>query len=364
MQTSNILSLEIFSMRLSYISTIIAGFLLAGSVAHVTAQDSEDLDPNQRRAEFAKVGAAAGTFLTLPVGARAMALGSGFVAVAEGPAALAWNPSGIMQTEGVSASYSYTSMFAGLGVNYAGLTVPISDAYTVGISALTFGSGDIRVTTLFDQEGRGETYSVNDLAFGLTIAGQLTEQFSFGATGKLVSLGIGNLNASAVAFDAGTLYRPGILGLRIGFAVQNLSAPVKYTGDALVRSGTLDPNTGNQNPDQQLEANEATLPLTFRAGLASDIFEGDEMNALLVGAEFSTSSATDEHLGIGAEYVWNKLVAVRAGFQLGSPDAYGITGGIGVNYESGSFGGTFDYGIKPHADLGLIHQITASLRLQ
>jgi hypothetical protein len=332
--------------------------LTAGAVAQ------EGSNPNTRSNEFSKVGSTAGVFLTHPVGARAMAMAGAFSAVADDPTALFWNPAGITQQQGANAAYAYTSVFSGLGYNFAGGTFPISDAYTVGISALTFGSDDIEITDLFNDQGTGATYSVRDLAFGVTLAGQLTEQFSFGVTGKFVNLSIWTLSANAVAFDVGTLYKPGILGLRIGFGVQNLSAPLKYTGNALKRTGTVDPISGNQDPDVQLEATEASLPLTFRAALASDILEGNDMHALTVSTEFSTSAATSENVGIGAEYVWNKLVAARAGYQFGSPDAYGITGGIGVRYETGGFYGSLDYGVKPHKDLGLINQITASIRFQ
>jgi hypothetical protein len=324
----------------------------------------ESTNPNSRAGEFSKVGAGSGNFLLMPVGARGMAMGSAYSAIADDPSALYWNPAGITQGPGATAAYSYTRLFAGMGHNFAGGTFAISDAYKVGISATTFSSGDIDITTAFADKGTGATYSVRDLAFGLSLAGQLTEQFSFGVTGKFVSLGIYDLTASGIAFDFGTLYRPGILGMRIAFGVQNLSAPFKYTGPGLVHSGQINSQSGQQEPDAELEANEATLPLTFRAGISSDVLEGNDMHALLVAAEFTTTATSNEGVGIGAEYVWNKTIAARVGYQFGAPNAFGITGGIGVKYDTGNFYGQLDYGIKPHETLGLINQITASIRFQ
>ncbi len=333
------------------------GALTAGAVA-------QDTPPTTTEREFSKVGAGTGSFLTMPVGARAVALGSGFAGVADDPTALYWNPAGITQAQGTSGAYSYGALFAGMSHNFAGAAFPVGDAYKVGVSAVTFTSGDIEETTMFDQDGTGGRYSATDLAFGLTFAGQLTDQFSFGVTGKFVNLGIANVSASGVAFDVGTLYKPGLLGLRIGFAVNNLSAPVKYTGSQITIRGNVDPVTGNQAPDVELEAIEASLPLIFRAGLSSDVLEGDPENQLLLATEFSTSSEAPEHVSVGAEYVWNNLVAARVGVLLGSPDAYNISGGIGLRYDIGSFYGSLDYGIKPHSTLGLINQITASVRFQ
>jgi hypothetical protein len=344
--------------RTGLVTLLCFGALSTGLLAQ------ESTNPNARAGDFSKVGAGSGNFLLLPVGARGMAMGGAFSAIADDQTALYWNPAGITQIPGAGATYSYTRLFAGMGHNFAGGTFAISDAYKVGISAVTFGSGDIDVTTAFNDKGTGATYSARDLAFGLSLAGQLTEQFSFGVTGKFVSLGIYDLSANGVAFDFGTLYRPGILGLRIAFGVQNLSSPFKYTGPGLVHSGQVNSQTGQQDPDAQLEANEATLPLTFRASLASDVLEGNDMHSLLVAAEFTTTATSNEGVGIGAEYVWNKTIAARAGYQFGAPNAFGITAGIGVKYDTGNFYGQLDYGIKPHETLGLINQITASIRFQ
>ncbi|MEO5928899.1 MAG: PorV/PorQ family protein [Candidatus Kapaibacterium sp.] len=334
------------------------GALTVGS----TAQESTTA--NGDRKEFSKVGVSSGTFLNIPVGARAVGIGSGFSGIADDPSALYWNSAGITQIPGASAAYSYSSMFAGMTHNFAGAIFPVGASYKAGISAISYGSDDIEVTTMFQQDGTGEKYKARDLALGLSFAGQLTDQFSFGVTGKFISLALAQESASGVAFDIGTLYKPGILGMRLGFAVQNLSAPLKFTGNGLVRTGGIDATTGSQNSDQQLEALESSLPLTFRAGLSSNVLEGDETNSLLVNTEFSTASDRNEFVSLGAEYVWNNLLAARAGYQFGSTDGFGISGGVGVKYETGSFYGQLDYAIRPHKTLGLVNLITASVRFQ
>ncbi|MBS1913813.1 MAG: PorV/PorQ family protein [Bacteroidetes bacterium] len=324
------------------------------------AQDNSG-NVNSAPRDFSKIGAGLGNFLNIPVGARAIGMGASFTGVADDPTALYWNPAGIMQGKGASANYSFASLFAGITHNFAGVTIPIGESYKAGVSAVSYGSDDIPVTTLFQQDGTGERYQVRDLALGLTFAGQLTEQFSFGITGKFVNLAFATESASGVAFDVGTLYKPGILGLRLGFAVQNLSTPMKYTGNGLVQTGGFNQTTGYQNPDVQLEATEASLPLTFRAGLAADVLEGDEMQKLLVSTEFSTASDRGEFASLGAEYTWNNLLSARAGYQFGSSEAYGISAGLGIRYQTGGFLGQIDYAIRPHKTLGLVNQISASV---
>jgi hypothetical protein len=49
---------------------------------------------------------------------------------------------------------------------------------------------------------------------------------------------------------------------------------------------------------------------------------------------------------------------------FGSDDAFGLSGGIGLTYATGSFWGSLDYAVRPHQELGLVNVITGSVRLQ
>lgn len=349
-------------MKKGYTIGLVSALLMSALAPGLNAQESTT---DGARRDFSKVGAGTGTFLNLPVGARAVGMGASFVAIADDASALFWNPAGIAQVKGTSASYTYAPYFAGMKHQYAGVSFPLGGGeWYGGIHALSYGSDDIEVTTLFDQDGTGATYTAQDLSLGLSVAGQLTEQFSFGVTGKFISLKLADVNASTMAFDFGTLYRPGLLGLRIGFAVDNLAPTVKYAGTGMVKSGGVDQESGNQEPDVELVGGEATLPLTFRAGVATDLFEGDEGQSLLVATEFSTAADRAEYIGIGAEYTWNDLLSVRAGYHFGSDEAFGPSGGLGINYQAGSFAGRIDYAIRPHTNLGLTNHITATIRMQ
>lgn len=337
--------------------------LLFGGLVGTTAVAQENPTESPTEREFSKVGVSSGTFLNLPVGARAVGMGGNFVGVADDPSAMYWNPAGIMQSEGASIGYSFGLMFAGMQHHFVGASFPVGGKFKAGVSAISYGSDDIEVTTMFEQEGTGGTYSARDLAMGVSFAGQLTDQFAFGVTGKLISLTLADQSASGVAFDVATLYDPGLLGLRIGFSVNNLSSLVRYSGTGLVQTGGVNQTTGNQNPDVELQASDATLPLIFRAGISSRVIE-EGQNKLLGSVEFSTASDRSEWVGVGAEYTWNDLISARVGYTLGMDDSFGLSGGLGLNYDSGSFYGSLDYAIRPHAELGFVNVITGSVRLQ
>ena len=120
--------------------------LLGLALASVTtfAQESESTAIIEER-EFSKIGVGTGTFLQIPVGARGTALGGAFSAIADDPTALYWNPAGITQNKGTAVTASYSSMFAGLTHNFAGATFSVGESNKLGISAVSFSSGDIPV---------------------------------------------------------------------------------------------------------------------------------------------------------------------------------------------------------------------------
>ncbi|RKY59145.1 MAG: hypothetical protein DRP94_04355, partial [Candidatus Latescibacterota bacterium] len=56
----------------------------------------------------------AGAFLELGVGARPLGMGSAYVAVAEGPEVVYWNPAGLVLGEGTTLGFMHSERFAGL----------------------------------------------------------------------------------------------------------------------------------------------------------------------------------------------------------------------------------------------------------
>ncbi|HYF02295.1 MAG TPA: PorV/PorQ family protein [Patescibacteria group bacterium] len=312
---------------------------------------------------FKKVGASGGQFLKIPVGARATGMAGAFNAISDDVTAIYWNPSGLSKLRTVNANVTYNRWIADFTHNFAAITAPIGENYTIALSALSFSTGDIPVTTLDRPEGNGSTYSVNDFALGLSFAGRITEQFSVGVNAKYVQNGFSNVASNGVVFDVGTAYETGIQGIRLGFSVHNLGSDQQFNGQDLNvnNSGTPGSST-NTNTNQALITNEFSLPLSFRAGIASEVLN-DETNNLQVALDFETFSDTPEQFALGAEYTWSNLLIVRGGYRLGH-DEFGLAGGLGLRYEGGSFGGQVDYSINPTSNLGLVNRISLAFTLK
>ena len=340
------------------LSIIFIGMILVFSANQLKA--AEDVN-SPSAGEFLKVGAAGGQFLKIGVGPRASAMGGAYGAVANDLTSIFWNPAGLADIEGVGAYFGYTSWFLGFSHNFAAACLPLGEDFTAAVHFTNFTSDEIPITTMSTPRGDGTYYTVGDVAFGLSFSGYLTEQFSFGITGKYVSNGFASMNADGIAFDIGTMYETGIQGIKLGFSIHNLSTKLQYQGQDLRSTKKLWTAMDASPRDVEYLSSDYNLPLIFRAGVASDIIKNDDHN--LIGAvDFITYSDVPEQFSLGAEYTWKDLVSLRGGYILGS-DSFGLSGGAGLKYIGGGFKGMIDYSITPVEYLGWVNRFSVSLNI-
>ena len=81
-----------------------------------------------------KVGTTAAKFLSIPVGARALAMGGAFVALANDASAMYWNPSGIASITQSEAVFTHADWLADISFNYGGVVVPIGEIGNIGVN--------------------------------------------------------------------------------------------------------------------------------------------------------------------------------------------------------------------------------------
>ncbi len=311
--------------------------------------------------EFSKVGVAGAQFVKIPVGARANGMGA-YSAVANDLTSIYWNPAGLADVKYMAGNFSYSSWFSDFQHSYAALSLPIGDYFTSALSFTTFGCDKIERTTINNPEGTGTYYSVNDFAIGLSLAGYLTEQFSFGVTGKYLYNAIADLDASGVVFDIGTKYDTGIQGIKLGFSIHNLGSQMTYAGQDLNATKKLVDELYMQPLDVQYLTSAYNVPLIFRAGIASDVYNDDD-HKVTAAFDFVTLSESPEQFVIGAEWTWKKILSVRGGYRFGH-DQFGICGGIGLSYLVGGVGGQLDYSITPTQDIGIVNRFSVNLDLR
>ncbi|HRP02571.1 MAG TPA: PorV/PorQ family protein [Candidatus Kapabacteria bacterium] len=310
--------------------------------------------------EFSKVGGAGGQFLKIGVGARATSMAGAYCSVVDDLSAIHWNPAGLAKIKTMTAEFSYNQWFATYSHNFGALAMPVGSEFTAALSVTSLGSGDIPITTIERPNGSGASYTVQDVAIGLTFAGYLTDQFSFGVTAKYVNNSFASLSSGGLAFDVGTLFDTQFMGIKLGFSIHNLGLTQSYTGADLLTNRKLWSAMNASPLDATYNSFAYSLPLIFRAGVSSEVYK-DEENAVLGSFDFSTFSDVPEQFAIGAEYVWKDLLALRGGYVMGQ-DQLGLAGGFGIKYDGGAFGGRIDYSINPTKNLGLVNRITVGLQ--
>ena len=161
----------------------------------------------------------AGDYLTAGFGARGMALGGAYSALAADAAAPAYNPAGLAFAGNYGGLFMHSSRFAGL-VNYdtlSGFWTPDEALGSFALSWIRTGYDDIKLTR-WGEDGRPEVYDVVDStsnAFQLTYARQLLENLSAGVTLRYLYDDLvpdtaegGAVTADGIGFDLGVLWRP------------------------------------------------------------------------------------------------------------------------------------------------------------
>lgn len=330
----------------------------------VFAQTKADntVTSSQAKGAFEKVGAAGAQFLKIGVGARANGMAGAFAGVGGDLSSLYWNPAGIAQIKGIAANFSYTQWFANFGHSFAAASMPLGDRFAVALQATAFNSDRIPVTTVDAPEGTGTYYTVSDMAIGATFAGYLTDQFSFGVTAKYINNSFSSLSSNGVAFDIGTLYETGIQGIRLAFSIHNLGTQQSYSGQDLKTTQKIVKDMNASPLDAEYLSSPYSIPLTFRAGVASDVYT-NETSKVTAAFDFVTTSDVPDQFAIGAEYTWNDFVSVRGGYRIGN-DQFGLAGGVGLKYIGGGFEGMLDYSINPTTDLGLVNRLSVNIAIK
>jgi len=312
----------------------------------------------QSGSSITKTGMTAAPFLTIDVGSRSKAMGGAFVAVANDLSSFYWNPAGLANIDKTGITFSHMKWIAEINFDFAGVNIPVGNLGNIGAWITTVSMPEMEVRTVYEQEGTGEFFSASDLALGLSYSRNITERFSIGMNFKYIQEKIYKMTANTTAIDFGTLFRTGFNDMVIGMSISNFGGYMQMLGIDTQVDYDITPGEGGNNDRilANLRTENFQLPLTFRVGLAMDIFKS-ELNYVTIAADAVVPNDNAQYVNIGTEYnLWN-LISLRAGYKsLLMPNSEeGLTLGAGINQSI--FGGvklTVDY---VYGDFGLLNNI-------
>src|SRR4051812_46013243 len=133
-----------------------------------------------------RAGTSSATFLRIGVGARAVGMGETFVAVANDPSAIFWNPAGLASLQRRELSISAVEWPA--DIHYEHLTLLMPSRRLGGSIALQLGvlGTNIDETSELQPFGTGRTFSYSDVVAGIAFSRRWTDKLLVGTGVKFV----------------------------------------------------------------------------------------------------------------------------------------------------------------------------------
>jgi hypothetical protein len=354
--------------------------LLGGLPAGLAAQNQDNTGYGTTSAEFLLLGA----------GARGVALGGAYSAIAMDVSALYYNPAGSALMARPGAMVSTYEYVADTRYSWAGVAIPFGGGTsTFGVQLGSFGFSDQPVYTAEQPNGTGATYSVNETFGGITLARNFSDRFAAGITAKFVADNLGDASGTAFAVDFGTNFHAMLNNhpIKFSFVLSNLGTNLSYSGDALNAEVPREPLPGEDEVPSlpvpsELRTKDFPLPTTFRVALAYDLIAG-ESNRFTLLSDFSQPTSNKAGFGVGGEFASSRLGGSGFGFALRGSYSYqpannidlalnqtslddeeklhGLAVGGGLNYDTGSFALGLDYAFRYQGVLGGTNFFTFSL---
>lgn len=329
----------------------------------------------------AQVGITAVPFLQIEPDSRAAGMGNTGVAVADNASALFWNPAGFafQNTESqISATRSewLPNFNTDLTYYYLAGKYHINGLGNFGAHITYFDLGEqVQTDEIGNELGTFRSY---ELASGISHGIRINNNFAMGVGFRFIysrlapaGISVGGQtaqNGASVGFDVAGLYRtnPFSIGDRdarfsAGFNLSNLGRGMQYVDDAqrdplptMIRAGwalnmSLDAEGYNtltiaNDISKVMARNDSTgRAMPFMQALVRSWDTYQRFDAL-TNETVDVPLVEQLMIGIGAEYWYNNMFALRGGYFYESPnngDRQFITIGAGIRYNI--FGVDFSY---------------------
>jgi hypothetical protein len=276
-----------------------------------------------RAAESLTTGA---DFLLMTTGARPDGMGQAFSAVADDINTLSFNPAGLGNIRLPEIGYGHEIFFSDITYDFLGAAIPVGEWGVFGFGYLGLGTSPFNSTS----DPNAVPASVMDQAV-IGSWGKSFYDFHLGASVKYISEKVATVQGSGFAAD-------------FGFRVR------------LLPQWTLAGAVLNMGPGIQFASLEP-LPLVTNGGLAWTAIEDPDHTLNLATEVTYNTVAETTHFGFGAEYWFQNLVALRAGYLANSQDE-GFAVGAGFQYQFFQL----DYAFEPYNLLGSVHRFSGILR--
>jgi hypothetical protein len=320
----------------------LAGLLLGAGVAHA------QFDLGSQRA-----GTSSGAFLKIGVGARAVGMGEAFVAVANDPSTIVWNPAGLASILRQEVQFTHAEWPG--DINYDFLVYVMPSRRLGGSLAIQLGMLGTQMdeTDEYHPFGTGTTFSYSDFVAGVAYGRRWTDKLLIGAGIKYVreDLGsqVGGPVTSSTLVDLGSIYYLGYGSVRIATSLSNFGAEMTPSGSY------VSPYSGETRSYDGFDP-----PIQFRYGLAFEAFENPRQR-LTVSTEILQPADNAQRIKAGLEWAWQRRYALRTGYNFNA-DVMRFSAGLGIMLPMSLTQGSFDYTFTDGGPLGSVNRMSLGFR--
>jgi hypothetical protein len=284
-------------------------------------------------------------FLRTDVGARAAALSGSFVSMTDDPTGLFYNPATLSTLGRTRISAGYFKNLLDVNAGHVVYAQALQEFHVaLGVVYVDYGTMS-RTDASSNVLG---SFGAHELAAVAGGAMDVDEASSVGAAVKFISSTLAEYSSSAIALDAGYLYRIPQQHITIGVSVQNIGRQLKtYAGT------------------------QESLPIDLRVGITKQ----PEHLPVLLNLDFhrlqeSVGNFWDRFsaFSLGAEFLMSSSVRLRGGYdsRMRQDTRLGTSAGLGGL----SFGGGIvlreyqvDYAFNSLGKIGALHRFTIGVGL-
>ena len=321
-----------------------------------------------------RAGSAGAAQLLINPWARAGGMASSNMASIRGVESVYLNVAGLAFTNKTELVFSNTNYLVGTDIDINSFSVGqrVSETSVLALSVTSMSFGDIPITTEAIPEGGIGSFSPTFSNLALSYAKEFSNSIYGGITFRVISESISNVKASGMAFDAGIQYITGERDqVQFGIALKNVGPTMTYSGDGLSEAVTVISNGTSINLNQK--STDLELPSLVNIGLGYNFLLNEKME-LQTNAQFTSNSFSRDQIGLGAEFNYNKLFKLRAGYlwedkitdDIERTTALtGLAGGLSVNIPVGKNDSKigFDYSYRSTVKFDGVHSIGAHITL-
>jgi len=300
--------------------------------------------------QFGQVGTSGAQLFKISFDPRASGLGNAATSVVNNAAAMYTNVAGLEGIQKGDVAFTYVPWFAGIRMVSLAGAYRIENIGVIGVQATGFSTSE-EITTIEMENGTGQTYSIQNMVFGISFARHITEKLVIGGQAKYIRESYFDHSTSGIAFDLGSNYDLGFLGAHLAMTLQNFGPD-------------LDPLAGSYNDysDGNIEKGllRTPLPVTFRASFTLEPVVTDAYRVRVI-TDLIHPNDNVEHYCIGSEVLLFNLIAVRGGLKLNYDDERFA---FGLGLKGSQFLGQdvrFDYSYEQFKTLPSIQKLSLGI---